>query len=82
MVQPVLPCACCGNLTILEEYDICPVCDWEADGVQERDPSFQGGANKMSLIEARASFQAIGAIGPDHLTHVRLPLPHEIPHSN
>ena len=76
-MNPTKPCACCGSLTIVEEYDICPVCDWEADGVQERDPAFAGGANQMSLIEARANFVAIGAKGPDHLAHVRSPQPHE-----
>ena len=75
-------CSCCGYLTIDEEYDICPVCDWEADGVQERDPTHAGGANHMSLIEARASFQAIGAKGPDHLAHVRSPHPHEVANSD
>jgi hypothetical protein len=75
-------CACCGYLTIDEEYDICPVCDWKADRVQERDPTLAGGANQMSLIEARASFHAIGAKGPDHLTHVRPPRPNELTNSD
>jgi hypothetical protein len=75
-------CACCGYLTIDEEYDICPVCDWEADPVQERDPTRAGGANGISLIEARANFQAMGAKGLDHLKHVRPPQPHEVADSD
>ena len=82
MVKPVLPCACCGYLTILEEYDICPVCFWEADGVQERDPSFAGGANHVSLIEARAFYLSVGASEPRWTGNVRPPQPHEIPSSN
>ena len=79
MVNAVRPCACCGNLTILEEYDICPVCNWEADDVQERDPTFWGGANHMSLIDARNTFRAIGAKSVKQLSRVRPPLPHEVP---
>jgi hypothetical protein len=78
-VLPVRPCACCGYLTVFQEYDICPVCFWEADDVQEHDPAFAGGANKMSLTEARASYRDIGAIGPGWLSHVRPPLPYELP---
>ena len=30
-------------------YDICPFYGWEDDGVQLRDPDFDGGANQLSL---------------------------------
>ena len=33
-IRPARPCACCGYLTVAEEYDICAVCGWEADNVQ------------------------------------------------
>ena len=79
MVRAVKPCACCGYLTILQEYDICPVCFWEADNVQEDDPSFRGGANTMSLTEAREPYQTVGAIEQRALPHVRAPLPNEHP---
>jgi hypothetical protein len=79
VVEPVRPSACCGYLTVHEEYDICLVCYWEADGVQERDPIFPGGANAMSLIVARASYRAIGATSPEWRGHVRRPMPHELP---
>ena len=48
-------CPCC-RMHLFEEkggYEICPVCGWEDDPVQRRDPDFAGGANKMSLNEAR-----------------------------
>jgi hypothetical protein len=73
------PCACCGYLTVEHEYDICPVCWWEADSVQERDPSFGGGANETSLAEARISFVSIGAIDARALAFVRPPLDTERP---
>ena len=43
-------------------YEICPVCFWEDDGVQSKDPDFRGGANKGSLNEAREIFLQIGAV--------------------
>lgn len=50
-------CPCCGR-TGVEEYDICPVCGWENDPVQLRKPDFAGGANKMSLEQARNAYKA------------------------
>ena len=37
-------------------YHICPVCFWQDDAVQLEDPDFSGGANKVSLKEARANY--------------------------
>jgi hypothetical protein len=61
--EPILhPCPCCGFRTMREEwrgtYDLCPVCDWEDDGVQYEDPDYRGGSNEMSLNQARARFAA------------------------
>ncbi|MFV0399327.1 MAG: CPCC family cysteine-rich protein [Oscillospiraceae bacterium] len=38
-------------------FDICPVCKWENDGVQNRDHSFGGGANELSVEESRLFFE-------------------------
>ena len=77
------PCPCCGYLTLDEEppgtFDICPVCGWEDDNVQFDDPSFQGGANRVSLMQARRNFLTIGASSPDRLGHVRDTFPSEKP---
>ncbi|MFF2061048.1 CPCC family cysteine-rich protein [Streptomyces sp. NPDC058200] len=40
---------------------MCPVCFREGDGVQFRWPTMDGGANKVSLIEAQHSYQDFGA---------------------
>jgi Cysteine-rich CPCC len=76
------PCPCCGYLTMREEtrgtYEICPVCNWEDDGVQFADPSFWGGANIQSLNEARENFREFGAALREDLKKVRPPLPEEI----
>ena len=52
------PCPCCSNLTICEpgSYEICRICGWEDDPVQSDDPSYAGGANKISLDEARRAW--------------------------
>lgn len=51
-------CPCCDGFTLKEpdssSFEICPVCLWEIDDLQIRDPNFAGGANELSLREARA----------------------------
>ncbi|MHB1131522.1 MAG: CPCC family cysteine-rich protein [Chloroflexota bacterium] len=62
MVYQKYHCPCCGYRTLDEEppgsYDICPICWWEDDDV---DPDFRGGANRVSLNEARENFHQFGA---------------------
>ena len=38
-------------------YEICPVCTWEDDPIQTEEPDYKGGANVMSLNEAREAFR-------------------------
>ena len=40
----------------LGSYDICEICGWEDDEVQQRWPGYRGGANGESLCEAQAAF--------------------------
>lgn len=51
-------CPCCKRHYFSEKnaYEICPVCGWEDDKIQRRDPEFAGGANAVSLNEARKRF--------------------------
>ena len=53
-----LPCPCCGALTLAEKgaYEICEVCNWEDDPFQAANPDRAGGANVMSLNEARKAW--------------------------
>jgi len=55
-----LPCHCCRSDVIHESgaFEICPICDWEDDPAQARDPDLEGGANEMSLNAARARWNA------------------------
>lgn len=76
-------CPCCGFLTFEERppgtYDICPVCFWEDDFVQFKDPTSCCGANGVSLEEARENFERFG-VSEERFKHlVRLPTPDEIP---
>jgi hypothetical protein len=60
-------------------FAICPVCFWEDDEVQFRDPQYSGGANAVSLEQARANFVALGATEEKFRDKVRPPLPTEQP---
>lgn len=48
-------CAVCGSPVDL--FDICEVCGWQDDTVQNNNPDFHGGANDMSLNEAREAYK-------------------------
>ena len=52
-------CPCCGQYYFREKnaFEICPVCGWEDDPVQRRDTDFAGGANELSLEQAREAFR-------------------------
>jgi|GEM_PF-1179986 len=53
-------CPCCeaNVLTARGQYEICPICNWEDDPVQSADPEHAGGANKLSLRQAREAWQS------------------------
>lgn len=77
-------CPCCNFLTIVDEvppgtFQICPVCGWEDDNVQFHDPDYTGGANDVSLNEAKKNFLDYGAISKEALIYTRNPTKGEIP---
>jgi len=53
-------CACCELPTLPKDsiFEICPLCGWQDDGVQNDDPSYSGGANKLSLNDYQAKWLA------------------------
>ncbi|MFK3913424.1 CPCC family cysteine-rich protein [Enterobacter cancerogenus] len=59
MTDSIHLCPCCGQYEFPEEgsYEICPICTWEDDPVQTEEPDYKGGANVMSLNEAREAFR-------------------------
>ena len=58
MQKKALTCPVCGRYEFEEEndFDICSCCGWENDRVQAKDHNFAGGANELSVNEARIEF--------------------------
>lgn len=78
-----MKCPCCGYYTIEEIFDICDVCDWQYDEVAHDKPDeYVGGANKMSLTEARTNYQKFGAKDIKFINNVRNPKKKEFPENN
>jgi hypothetical protein len=52
-------CPVCEQYVFEEarSYDICEVCGWEDDNVQENDPDYRGGANELSLNQYRDEWE-------------------------
>jgi hypothetical protein len=77
------PCSCCGLWTLSDpstaSYEICPVCYWESDPVQNEDATYAGGANSISLHQARRSFVESGACSREYLEAVRPPVVGDFP---
>ncbi len=75
-------CPCCGFFALEgtpdNSFDICPICFWEADGVQLDDPDYSDGANKVSLCEARENFLKFGASEEAFAKNVWPPYPDEL----
>ncbi|MET8796768.1 CPCC family cysteine-rich protein [Nocardia sp. NPDC004568] len=70
------PCPCCGHRVFDEapgSYEICPICFWEDDLIQLRWPTFAGGANSVSLVDAQRNYEDIGACEERLRSFIRLP---------
>lgn len=73
-------CPCCGYYTLEDDpghFDICPVCFWEDDGIQSDNPDYGGGANVISLNQARENYKKFGACDIVSLDAVRPPTDEE-----
>ncbi len=69
-------CPCCMYYTLDDapgHFDICPVCFWEDDNIQRENADYEGGANDISLNQARENYKKIGAMSKDSLNSVRPP---------
>lgn len=70
-------CPCCHFNTFEKgargNHEICPVCFWEDDPAQEADNDYDGGANVISLNQARLNFRSYGAIKYEFVRYVRKP---------
>ena len=58
MSKKNIKCPVCGKYTFDREndFDICDTCGWENDGVQYGDHNYAGGANDLSVNEARIEY--------------------------
>jgi hypothetical protein len=75
-------CPCCGFFTLESasgHWEVCEVCFWDDDPVQLAKPGYEGGANTVSLNDARENFRKFGASEPRFKDNVRPPRPKEIP---
>jgi hypothetical protein len=74
-------CPCCRHYTLSSKanntFQICPVCYWEDDGIQLNDMDYEGGANTVSLKQARKNFKKYGAVEERFKEYVRPPLADE-----
>ncbi|MBE6087086.1 MAG: hydrolase [Clostridium beijerinckii] len=68
-------CPCCGYFTFDEKpdgnYDIFSVCFWEDDPIQLNEPDYEGGANHVSLNQARKNYLEFGACEKSIIPNVR-----------
>ena len=67
-------CECCGFNTLNEKpngtYQICNTCFWEDDPIQRNEPNYEGGANRVSLNQAKKNFAEFGACERDMIKNV------------
>ena len=60
MAKELYYCPVCGKYLFEDgpgSYEICPICDWEDDLVQEENPDYRGGANHESLNEYKKKWE-------------------------
>lgn len=69
-VEELAACPCCGYRTLRERgaYEICRVCFWEDDGTTE--PDLVSSPNHLTLREARANVERLGAVCESARQHV------------
>ena len=75
-------CPCCNYKTLVHNdplyHDICPVCYWESDPIQNIDEEYAGGANEISLKEAKFNYITFNAIEKNFIPFIRPPKPEEM----
>jgi hypothetical protein len=63
-------CPCCDDYCLTEAggFEICENCGWEDDPAQEAQPKLAGGANRVSLSEAKSNYYSDGYADPARLS--------------
>ena len=68
-------CFCCGSYSLENDpqkptFEICSVCYWENDPIQNEKPEYIGGANRISLNQAKNNYYKYGAIDEKFIEYV------------
>ncbi|MDR1669746.1 MAG: hypothetical protein LBR76_07300 [Oscillospiraceae bacterium] len=53
----MIQCPVCEQYEFEEDFELCPICEWQHDRVQENEPNLAGGANRKSLDNYRLWWQ-------------------------
>ena len=71
MFEWICPVCNSNNAGEFPTHDVCLTCEWENDPLQEKDPTYDGGANDRCLNDYRADWQtrdvAVVASGADYV---------------
>lgn len=59
-------CPVCNEINIEEEFDICSVCGWVSNSVQNDENDFEEGPNKLSLNQYREWFKLKRKLDPNY----------------
>jgi hypothetical protein len=67
--EKLVPCPVCNSLVFLAKdypgsYVICKFCGWEDDFIQVSNPTMAGGANDVSLDQAKENYIKYGTSDP------------------
>jgi len=79
-MAPLYTCPCCGHRTLTEgpgDYDLCPVCSWEDDGMHADDAASMNGPNGVTLAEGQRRYRRYGTSALHAIGKVRPPTPDE-----
>jgi hypothetical protein len=79
-MAPRYHCPCCGYQTLNEgpgEYDLCPVCFWEDDGMHGNDARSVNGPNGITLAEGQRRYRRYGSAALHAIEKARPPTPEE-----
>ena len=76
-------CPCCENYTLNHDVyghygEVCEVCLWQSDEIQDNNPNIKEGFNPVSLNEARENYKRIGAITEKYVRYARKPKKEEL----
>ena len=55
----MIKCPICSDYIFerANDFDVCPFCEWENDGVQLEDPNYSGGANDLCLNDFKRKWK-------------------------